>query len=185
MTMLPNYFESEAPKEFHSVMSVELGELIEGKWVNWDDESWHWDAFDDEQYKRVCEKFNNRYFHRDIGILPPGQWKREVLRKFNEIMPKYKPVYQALKDGADILQMGNEYGKSRDVYSDFPATQLKNATQDYASNASDRQYERIQQGDWIQKMTELQDYNDVDAMILDELSGMFSGLYTVNTSYLY
>ena len=169
------------PRDFHAVVSVTLGELIEGKFVDWAEPSWHWDAYDGAQYARVCAKFNNHYWDREIGVLPPGSWKREVLRKFNEIMPKYKPIYKALADGADIMQASGTYGKHRDVYSDFPATQLKSDNQDYASNATDRQYEDITEGDWMEKMASLRNYDDVDYMIIKEMDSMFSSLFTVST----
>ena len=178
--MLPEYEDMPQRNDYHAVVSIELGELIEDGWVDWMDETWHWDAYDDEQYKRVCQKFDNHYYHREIGILPPGAWKKEILRKFNEIMPKYKPVYKALADGQDILSIGGEYGKDRTVYSDFPATQLKTEHQDYASNATDRQYEHVQTGDWMEQMMRLKSYNDVDMMILDEMDSMFSSLLSVS-----
>lgn len=178
----PEYDSANLTPDYHAVVSVQLCELINGKWLDWSDSSWHWNAYDDDQYKRVCEKFNNRYYFREIGILPPRQWKMELLRKFNEIMPKYIPVYKALELGVNILQSENHYGKRRDVFSDFPATQLKSDSQDYASNATDNQYEDIVVGDWIDTLSRLKDYNDVDVMILDELECMFSSWFTVNSN---
>lgn len=110
--MIPPYDMSDAPRDFHAVMTVTLGELITDKWVDWTDPTWHWDAYSDNQYTRVCDKFNAHYWDREIGVLPPGSWKREVLRKFNEIMPKYKLVYQTLETGVSILQVSDTYGKT-------------------------------------------------------------------------
>ena len=70
--MIPPYDMSDAPRDFHAVVTVTLGELITDKWVDWTDPSWHWDAYNDEQYTRVCDKFNAHYWDREIGVLPPG-----------------------------------------------------------------------------------------------------------------
>lgn len=178
--MIPPYDMSDAPRDFHAVVTVTLGELITDKWVDWTDPSWHWDSYNDEQYTRVCEKFNNHYWDREIGVLPPGSWKREVLRKFNEIMPKYKLVYQALENGVDILQDSDTYGKNRNVFSDFPATQIAPQNQDYASNATDNQFETIVQGNFLEKMEKIKDYNDIDLMIINDMDSLFSWFYSVS-----
>lgn len=170
----------ETRPDWHAVTTIQLGELIECGVVDFKDPSWHWDAYSEEQYERVCEKITNRYYMREIGVIPPGVWKREFLRKMNEIMPKYKPLYKALENGADIMQTGDQYGKSRDIFSDFPATMLGD-NQDYASNGRDREYENVTQGDWIEKATQIAErYNDIDVMILKEIEPLFSCLLTVS-----
>lgn len=166
--------------DWHAVGTIQLGELIECGIVDFSDPSWHWDYYSEEQYERVCEKITNRYFMREIGVIPPGLWKREFLRKMNEVMPKYKPLYKALEDGTSILQTGDQYGKSRDIFSEFPATMLGD-NQDYASNGRDREYENITQGDWVDKATQIAErYNDIDVMILNDIEPLFSCLLTVN-----
>lgn len=166
--------------DWHAMISIQLGELVEGGIVDFSEPSWKWNAYNDEQYARVCEKIVNRYYLREIGITPLGLWKRAYLRKMNEIMPKYIPLYQAIDNGANILQTGDSYGKSRDIYSDFPATMLGD-NQDYASNGRDRQYENIEQGDWVEKTIQIAErYNDVDVLILNELETLFSCLLTVS-----
>lgn len=184
--MIPTYQPlDDYHHDFHAVVSITLGELIEGKWVDWDDESWHWDYYNLDQYNRVTTKFNNHYWDREIGVLPPGNWKREVLRKFNEIMPKYKPIYAALDNGQDILQSSNNYGKERTIFSEFPATQIATQNQDYASNANDKQYENITAGDWMEKLNQLKNYDDVDKMIIDDMDTMFSCLISVNLNTIF
>lgn len=171
---------SDFTPDFHAVVSVTLGELIDGGWVDWTDPTWQWDSFDTQQYQRVCKKFNDHFWDREIGVLPPGSWKREVIRKFNEIMPKYKPIYEALKNGQDILQATGTYGKERQIFSEFPATQIAPQNQDYASNANDKQFENITDGDWIDKLAQLKTYNDVDLMIINDMDTMFSCFISVN-----
>lgn len=177
---LPDYTPFDTKRDFHAVVTVTLGELIEGGWVDWTEESWHWNAYDDEQYTRLCRKINEHYWDREIGILPPLSWKREMLRKLNEIMPKYSAIYKALDNGVDLFQTGDQYAKNRTVFSDFPATQLKTENQDYASNATDYEAETISTGDYLEKIEQLKEYNDVDLMIINDLDVMFTSLFTVN-----
>lgn len=179
MNRIEPYEPSPAMPEFHAVISVSLGELIEGGFIDWNDDSWHWDAYDETQYKRLCTKIEAHYWDREIGVLPPGSWKREFMRKMNEIMPKYKLAYQAVDDGVSLMRTGDDYGKSRTIGSDFPATQLK-PNQDYASDASDNEFENVHEGDYLDRMERLKAYDDIDLQILNEMESMFSCLMTVN-----
>lgn len=166
-------------EDFHSVVSISLGELIRWGFVVWGEPSWTWDFYDEKQYWRVCEKIENHYWGREIGVLPPGAWKREFMRKMNEIMPKYKLAYKALDDGVALMRTGDQYGKSRDVGSEFPATQL-GADNDYASDATDREYETVDEGDYLERAERLRGYDDIDLQIVDEMETMFSALLTTH-----
>lgn len=189
MTMeILNNFEFIYTPDFHAVYSIQLCELIEGGWIDFSDESWDFDSYqregvenDREQRDRLWKKFEARYYWREIGIMPPGQWKWEVLRKLNEIMPKYKYAYKLLDENVDILQTYAEYGKSRNIYSEFPQTMLGN-NEDYASTGTDKQHENIYLGNWIDTMNKLKSYDDVDVMILKELETFFSTMFTVNVN---
>ena len=182
--------------DYHSVYSIQLCELINGGWINFDDESWDFDSYkktivvdgkeiidenDRKQRDRLWDKFEKRFYWREIGITPPGQWKWELLRKLNEIMPKYKYAYHLLDEGIDILQTYAEYGKSRSIFSEFPQTML-GGNEDYASNGTDREHEQIYLGNWIDTIEKLISYNDIDVMILMELETMFSCMFTVNVN---
>ena len=179
-------YEEYNKPEFHAVYSIQLCELIEGGWIDFNSPEWDFDSYkregvenDREQRDRFWMKFMKHFYWREIGIMPPGQWKWEVLRKLNEIMPKYKPAYKALDEGQNIFQHYGEYGKSRNIYSDFPQTMLGN-NEDYASNGTDREHEEIYLGDWMDQMAKLKNYDDVDLMIIKELETMFSCMFTVN-----
>lgn len=170
--------------EFAPALTISLGELVEGGFVNWNDAAWRWDAFDEEQRARVNRKIEMRYWLREIGVLPPGAWRRELIRKLNECMPKYKPLYQALKDGADIMSAeGSARERARDIYSDFPATLLNSTNQDYASTGHDREFERTALSDWVDKACDIAErYKDVDVMVLDEVESCFTCLMSVSMS---
>lgn len=179
MADLIDKFEPYDSPEYHAAYSIQLCELINSGWIDFNNESWDFDYYDVEQRNRLWKKFERRFYYREIGIMPPGIWKWELLRKLDEIMPKYKPAYEALANGQDILQKYGEYGKSRNVFSDFPQT-LLGGNQDYASNATDREHEEIYVGEWMEQIAKLKNYDDIDVIILKELEGMFSVMFTVS-----
>lgn len=172
-------FESEE-RDFHAVVTIQLGELIEWGWIKWTDPTWKWDYYNIEQYHRVCKKIEDRFWAREIGILPPGQWKREYIRKMNEIMPKYKLLYREIDNGINFLQESDEYHKERNVFSEFPQTRLAD-NQDYASNGNDLEYEHVREGSPVDKIDYFANkYNDIDVLILNELEVLFSALVSVS-----
>lgn len=172
-------YEVYTKPEYHAAYTIQLCELINDGWIDFDSTDWDFDCYDIEQRNRLWRKFERRYYYREIGILPPGRWKWELLRKLDEIMPKYKPLYKMLEEGQNILQHYGEYGKSRNIYSDFPQTML-GGNEDYASNGTDKEHEEIYLGDWIEQLEKIKNYDDVDVMILKELETMFSCMFTVN-----
>lgn len=167
--------------DYHSVYSIHLCELVEAGFDPFGDERWDTLAwYSDEQRSRWEDKFKARYWFRDIGITPPGEWRHELTRLMGEVLPKYKQLYEQLDNGAGPLSTLDEYGKERRVFSDFPATQLNPETEDYARSANDYQYEHMTNGDWIDRTRQVfETYNDVDVLLLDEMEGMFSCLLTV------
>lgn len=191
MNEINHYVPNKLEHQYHGVVTIPLYELIDGGFVKWytmdedgkaviPNRSWVWDYYDLTQYKRVCDKFNARFMWDEISMLPPLRWRQQVIRIFNEVMPKYKPLYKALDDGIDILQIGNKYGKYRDIYSEFPET-LLNGNSDYVSSGKDHEYEDVELGNYIEKAEEIYSkYNDVDVMILNELECMFTSLCSVN-----
>lgn len=192
---MSNYVENYAPADIHrdphAVITIPLYELIDTGWVKWYtrtdsngaisiNSDWAWDYYDKDQYVRVCDKFNARFMWDEISILPPLRWKQQLIRRFNEIMPKYKKIYDAINNGVDPLQVSSQYGKSRNIFSEFPETILS-GNSDYVSTGTDREHELINQGDVLDKFREIgTNFVAVDAMILDEMEVMFTSLYTAN-----
>lgn len=182
--LIINDYEIINLPDYHSSYSIQLCELIDCGFIDFNSSEWDFDSYkrdenDTEQRDRYWQKFSARYYYREIGITPPGIWKHELIRKLNEIMPKYKPLYKMLDDGINIMQKMGEYGKSRNVYSDFPQTRLAGSNQDYASNATDREHEEIYLGDWLDTVARIKTYDDIDVMILKEMETMFSAMFTV------
>lgn len=181
---IPAYEPSEPCDDFHATATITLGELLTGGGVDWTQPEWSWrdDAYNDAQYARCCRKIENRYYDRELGVMPPSRWRRHLMRLISEFMPVLKPLYD-LADGnpAMFLTDTDTWHKMRTVFSDFPATQLQ-PSQDYASNATDAQQETIINGNYIDKIKAIRqgDYVDIDVLLLEHLEACFSPLWTVN-----
>lgn len=170
----------EIGDERYDYMTITLGEWHElGFYRPLEDESWRFDAYSDEQYTRLCTKFLNRYYDREVSITVPSRWKRAYLRKLNEIMPKYKLLYARVGQGLNPLQESRDREKSRDIFSDFPETMLS-GNSDYASTGNDREADTMHEGGATDKAAQFaREYVDVDAMILDELERtLFTSILT-------
>ena len=182
--IIPPYDPHETVDDYHAVVTITFGELLTPGGVDWTQPQWSWrdDAYNDAQYDRCCKKIENRYYDRELGVMPPGRWRRHFLRLISEIMPILKPLYE-LTDGNPGIFMSDTdtWHKMRTVFSDFPATQLQES-QDYASNATDTQYETITNGDFMSKVRSIRqgDYVDIDVLLLEHLNTCFSPLWTVN-----
>lgn len=171
-----------APHDYHGCVSVTWAELEDCGFVDWDAPEWQWDAYDDAQRERLQEKISARYEFREIGILPWARFRRQLVRKLNEVMPKYKLLYKKLEDSAtDLFVTSDTHSKDRRVFSDFPATLLNTENQDYAANATDNEGESVTYADTFERMQDIAGrYNDIDVMVLDELEVLFSSLMTVS-----
>lgn len=161
----------------YDYMTITLGEWYELGFYDPGDDSWRFDAYDDAQYRRLCEKFIDRYYYREVSIPLPARWKRAYLRKLNEIMPKYKLLYARVEQGLNPLQESRDRGKSRDIFSDFPETMLS-GNSDYASTGNDRESDMLREGNAAELSTQFaREWQDVDALILDELEHvLFTGI---------
>lgn len=174
----------DLPRDFHSPNGCTVGELIDCGFIDWSADAWQFDSYNAEQAKRLGEKFNARFFMLTPGIDPPALWRMQIIRKLNEIMPKYKMLYKKLDDGFDFTETGDSYTKGRNVFSDFPASLIGDREKlDYAATASDTDGETVTTGDQLDKFTDFANrYNDVDVMILDELEPFFSSLVSLSAS---
>ena len=113
--------------------------------------------------------------------MPPGRWRRHLLRLIAEIMPVLKPLYELAAGNPGIFMTDTDaWHKTRTVFSDFPATQLQSG-QDYASNATDMEYETVTNGNYMDKVKAIRqgDYVDIDVLLLEHINTCFSPLWTV------
>lgn len=175
-------FPQVGTSERYDAVSITLGEWYELHFYRpFDDETWKWDAYSPEQYNRVCNKFLHRYYDREVSIPLASRWKRAYLRRFDEIMPKYKVLYKRLEEGLDPFQESRDKEKSRTIYSEFPQTMLS-GNSDYASTGTDAERDAVREGAAVDMALRFaNEWRDVDAMILDEVEhSLFSSLVNVS-----
>lgn len=172
-------------EQWNAVYTIQLGELVESGVFNWNDSNVNWadSAYDEEQYKRVCDYFIERFYYREISIEPFAEWARTLKRKIVfELMPKYQPLYERVAEGINPLASENEYYKNRTIQSAYPET-LLSSNADYITDGKDEEYQRIKEApflDMYQKFKE--SFISVDQMLLDELESLFISLYTTNVN---
>lgn len=185
---LPDWeeFGSTDQRSYHGAFTVTFMQLMEddgyaayfmGKWDTFD-------AYDEEQRARLFAKFQGRFNYREIGLLPVRRWTERLFAKLDEIMPKYKPIYQAMSDGVTTLTAGDEWHKRRDAYSSFPQTRFASDNQDYATSGTDMEYETVRDYGLLDAGERLPSYNDVDAMILNELESLFMIIKSMTLPYM-
>lgn len=182
--MIPPFVPGETVPDYHAVITITLGELLAPGGIDWTTPQWTWrdDAYNDEQYTRCCKKIENRYYDRELGVMPPSRWRRHLLRLIAEIMPVLKPLYELADGNPGIFMTDTDtWHKTRTVFSDFPATRLATG-QDYASDATDMEYETVTNGNYMDKVKAIRqgDYVDIDVLLLEHLEECFSPLWTVN-----
>ena len=172
-------------EQFNAVYTVQLGELIEIGLFDWSNPALDWSAyaFDAEQYTRVCDYFKQRFYYREISIVPFGEWANYLHYKLCfELSPKYNPLYQNAKDGINPLADSNEYYKNRTIQSAYPETLLSDNS-DYITDGKDEEFQRIKEGNFTELSTKYYaEFRAIDAAMLDELESMFICMYTTNVN---
>lgn len=169
--------------EFYAVYTIQLGELVQKGVFDWsiNDLKWEEAAFSDDQYKRVCAYFIERFYYREISIEPFAEWARVLKRKLvYELMPKFKPLYERIEEGINPLSDSNEYYKNRTIESSYPET-LLSGNADYITDGKDEEFERIKEGNFTDQVDSFaQRYKSVDEYLLNQLESMFICMYTTN-----
>ncbi len=175
--------EYTGKSQWNAVYTVQIGELIANGVFDWTNPLLDWSgaALDAEQYDRVCQYFVDRFYYREISIEPFKEWATILRRKLvYELMPKYKPLYERVKDGINPLALSDEYYKERTIDSAYPQT-LLSGNSDYVTSGRDEEFERIKEGAFTDMMLDYAErFKSVDAMMLDELESMFICMYTAD-----
>ena len=171
--------------EWNAVYTVQIGELVANGVFDWTMPELDWSsaAYDEVQYKRVCDYFIERFQYREISIEPFLEWARVLKRKIvYELMPKYTPLYARVSEGINPLAGENEYYKNRTITSAYPETLLSDNA-DYITDGKDEEFQRIKEKDYVDSMENYaMKYKGVDEMLLDELESMFICMYTTNVN---
>lgn len=174
---LESFTPSSVVPDWHDTQTIQLGELMDAGFdpfghTQWTEAGW----YSTEVRERIENKIALRYRYYELAITPPGKWRDMLTAHALMVVPKYTPFYKALDNGGDISREGDRWLKNRSVYSDFPATQLDAGLHDYASNGTDFQQEEITQGDLMNRLQRLTDYQDIDARLVEEFHTFFSQL---------
>lgn len=169
--------------QWNAVFTVQLGELIEKGVFDWSLPLLDWSeaAYSKEQYGRVCAYFVARFRFREISIEPFYEWATILRGKIvYELMPKYRPLYRLIDDDFDPALKSDRYHKRRAIGSDYPET-LLSGNSDYISNGQDEESEDIERGNVLETYLDYLDrFKGIDKALLDELEGMFYGIYTAS-----
>lgn len=167
--------------EWHDVYTITLGELIESGVFDWARPELDWSAaaYDADQYKRVCEYFIQRFYWREVSLLPLKKWYMMLRSKLvYELMPKYKPMYERMAQGFAPLGVEDEYYKGRRINSAYPET-LLSGNSDYISDGTDFEEEKIREGETVERYAAyIEMFKPLDTALLDELEEFFTCMYT-------
>ena len=174
----------DAQPDYHSAYSLTVRELIGDGYdifgdEGWADAGWPTDGTDDANWvnttrARIERKFIRKFYFAEIDPRVPAQWRYNVTTTAQLVVPKYAKVYQEYADGVMPWVNLDTYGKNRAVHSEYPAAQLDAHVNDYASTADDFQSENVTVGDFMDKMSRMRSYNDIDAELLSEFERNFS-----------
>lgn len=173
--------------EWHSVYTIQLGQLIQSGVFDWAKPELDWSAaaYSPEQYARVCAYFNKRFYWREISLLPILEWFNMLhYRLVYELMPKYAPLYKRLDDGFAPLGIEDEYYKRRTIQSAYPETQLS-GNSDYITDGTDEEWERIKEGESVERVTAyVVEFQAIDKRLLDECEDLFTCMYSTSLNGL-
>lgn len=138
-------------------------------------------AFTGPHRERLNEMIEQHFWYREICLTPPERWRKRFVSRLNQIIPKYKRVWDVEDSGdLNILRKETYNEKSRNVHSEYPQSQLQGSA-DYASNADDHAKGHTLDGPPAEMLTDYMDsYREPEARILEELEDLFSALSTLN-----
>ena len=165
--------------DWHGVVTIPFGELIESGF-DWGKDD-YCTTFTGTNRERLNRKIEQRFYYREICAVPPGKFKHFLVRKLDEVLPKYLRIYEEIDNGNfKILRDETYNGKSRNVFSEYPQSQLM-GNADYATNANDSADGHTRDGSPTDKIVDYAErYKDVDSLILDELDVCFLSLLSLN-----
>ena len=182
---IPPFEMGTGREQFNAVYTIQLGELIEDGLMDWTRPELDWSkaAYSPEQYTRVCQYFNERFYWREISMIPFLEWANYLKRKLvYEIMPKYKLLYERIDQGIAPFSSEDEYYKRRSIDSTYPET-LLSGNADYITEGTDEEWERIKENNIVDMIANfMEKFKSVDEALCDELESMFISMYTLNVN---
>lgn len=88
-----HYIPEYAPNEWHAVYTIQLGQLIQCGEIDFNSDSWHFNETEHIKNNEFWAKFEKRFYWREIGILPYGKWHWELMRRIEDLLPKYEKSF--------------------------------------------------------------------------------------------
>lgn len=182
--LIESMLEGSNFNDFHSVINIKFGELIESGF-DWGGSEYYPgdETFNIVHRQRINKKIEDRYYWREICVIPPGQFRHYMIRKLNEVMPKYNKMLNIIySENFDILNTGTISNKQRSIFTEYPQSML-DGSQDYASTGNDVAAESVTTGDVLNKYSDFNElFTDVDVMILNELRVNFLHLTSLDVN---
>jgi len=166
----------EEPEIFYSVYSVAFGELLQTGY-DWGRDIWTSTTMTPDVLSvvrlRLNRKIEDEFYQREINIEIPKQWSKKFVRRLEDLVDKYGPIYNEIAGGIDLTGI-HEY-KARSVNSEYPQALVNSSNQDYLSNGNLTGYEDVSSKTTLEALREFDNFfQHPDEKILKGLDIMFS-----------
>lgn len=170
--------------DFHSKGTIVFGSLIEDGW-DWGRNDWQAYNVSPEAMAilrpRINEKIEDRYFYRELGILPPAHFKRNLKSRLQDSVSAYGYLYEEVFKGLDFTSGDIEKLKQRETKSDYPQALLQTEAKDYLTSAEEEQYEKVITRNNLHLFMEFNEKTaEPDAKIIADLEICFSQIFSFN-----
>lgn len=132
--------------DWHSKGTIIFGSLVEDGF-DWGYNDWK--AYNISEpavailRPRLKEKIEDRFFFRELGILPPANFRRNLKSRLEEAVAEQGWLYQAIFDGLDFTMQEKESLVEIEVNSEFPQVALRTEEQDYASDSQQNAHDKV------------------------------------------
>lgn len=176
--------EDKTYTDFHSRNTIIFGSLLESGF-DWGRNDWSAYNISEEAMialrPRINEKVEDRFFFRELGMLPPGAFKKHLKSRLSEAVAKHGVLYQKIFDGLDFADVNFEEMKYRQINSEYPQAQLMPKQEDYASNAIEHAYDKkLNEKRFATFQNFYQSIEEPDGQVLKDIELCFSQLLSFN-----
>ena len=175
--------EDKEYTDWHSKNTIVFGSLLDDGW-DWGRNDWTSYSMSEENLAlirpRINEKIEDRYYFRELGVLPPGKFKRFLKRNITEIMSQLGPVYETSIKGIDLLESSEDM-KARIIRSEYPQGLLQTEQQDYGSSADENAFNKTTTKNQLEGIIMYSDsFSEPDKLVLEYVDKCFSSLLEFN-----
>ena len=169
--------------DWHSLHTIKFGSLIDDGW-DWGRNDWTTYSMKPENLvlirERINSKIEDRFYFKELGILPPGRFKINLRSHLNSAIDYYGHIYDGFIDELNLFET-KEKLVERHVVSDYPQSQLNTEVKDYASSAVERAHDIVKTRNPMEILSVFnRDFVEPDEAILKRIEVCFSQLITPN-----